>query len=82
MPSSLVGRQRHGYLALGVGAAKRESGASRGAKRDDGIDGLESRRRLMFSKELAEEERLDLVGGGEWGKMMDTSGDEKISGFT
>ena len=30
-------------MALGVGAAKRETGAGRGVKRDDGMDGLESR---------------------------------------
>jgi len=82
MPSSLVGRQRHGYVPLGVGAAERDSEAGRGAKRNDGMDGSESRRRLTFSEELAEEERVDLVGGREWGKVMDKGCDEKISGST
>lgn len=72
MPSSLVGRQRHGYVALGVGAAKR----------DDGMDGLESRRRLTSSEELAAEGWVDLVGGGEWGKGMDTGCNQKISEST
>src|SRR5258708_3889011 len=79
---SLVGRQRHGYVALefGVGAAKREAGAGRGVKCDYGRLEYKSTP-LTSSEELAEEEWLDLVGGREWGEVIDAGCDKKMKGL-
>jgi len=63
-------------VALGVGAAKRETGAGRGSSATmvwtdwtpfDVLGGACGR---------------GMVGGGEWGKVVDTSCNENISGST